>query len=491
MQLDLPRLVMRRAGVVAAAVLLLALGLGLARIGSDIDDEAASAVTLAQWVARLATATPLDDASALAELRKLLADHPPRHLRLSVQDEDGRWLLAPPPSPPTAALDWLLALHRRLLWAPDARHASWNLLRPGGARWTVTLVASHESERREAIVNLVGTLALLLACIAGLLLAMRWNLRRALAPLDRLLAAVGDIECHGTQSVGALPAMPVREFEALASALRHLGGALDAAQAQRRLLSQQVLTLQEDERTRLARELHDEFGQRLTALRMDAVWLTHQVAGQPLLKPVVEGMARQCALVQQDIRSLLSGLQPLGHDNDAHSESLLRLVDLLRALVSSWAQPGREQAVVCQLELRWLDSDGQPLAWPAGPAAEALRLPGALVLAIYRISQEALTNVVRHAQASVATLALTCWGDARPGAPLRIEWSASDDGLGLSDAGAVSLRGKGIAGIQARVWSQGGELRCEPLQAGSASPGLRLSASFSSAWQAESESVLR
>ena len=119
-------------------------------------------------------------------------------------------------------------------------------------------------------------------------------------------------------------------------------------------------------------------------------------------------------------------------------------------------------------------------------AAEALRLPSTLALAIYRISQEAVTNVARHAQASAATLALSCWGDARPGAPLRIDWSASDDGVGLTDADAVSLRGKGIAGIQARVWSQGGELRCEPLKAGSANPGLRLSASFSSTWCAKS-----
>ena len=482
MQLDLMRLVMRRAGSVAAAVLLLALGLGLARMGVDIDDEVDAAVTLAQLVAKLTASAPLDDDAALGELRKLLADHTPRHLLLSVQDGDGRLLLAPPPPPPTAVLDGLLALHRRLLSAPDARHVSWDLLRPGGARWIITLAASHESERREAMVNLIGTLALLLACIAGLLLAMRWNLRRALAPLERLLAAIGSIEGHDAQAVQALPAMPVRELEALASALRHLVGALDAAQAQRRLLSQQVLTLQEDERTRLARELHDEFGQRLTALRLDAVWLSHQVAGQPLLKPVVEGMARQCALVQQDIRSLLSRLQPFGHDDDADSESLLRLVSLLRALVGSWTQPGREPATVCQLDLIWLDSDGQPSAWPSDSYAEALRLPSTLALAIYRISQEALTNVARHAQASAATLTLCCRGDARPGASLRIDWSASDDGVGLPDAVAVSLRGKGIAGIQARVWSQGGELRREPLQAGSANPGLRLSASFSSAW---------
>ena len=486
MPLDLMRLVMRRTSSVAAAVLLLALGLSLVRMGVDSDDEVDAAVTLAQWVANLTAAVaPLDDAAALGELRKIVADHPPRHLLLSVQDGDGRLLLAPPP-PPTAALDGLLALHRRLLSAPDARYVSWDLLRPGGARWIITLAASHESARREAMVHLVGTLALLLACIVGLLLAMRWNLRRALAPLERLLAAIGGIEGPDAQAVQALPAMPVRELGALASALRHLGRALDAAQAQRRLLSQQVLTLQEDERARLARELHDEFGQRLTALRLDAVWLSHQLAGQPLLKPVVEGMARQCALVQQDIRSLLSRLQPFGHDDDADSESLLRLVSLLRALVGSWTQPGREPATVCQLDLRWLDSDGQRIAWPNDDAAEALRLPSTLALAIYRISQEALTNVARHAQASAATLALSCWGDARPGAPLRIDWSASDDGVGLTDADAVSLRGKGIAGIQARVWSQGGELRCEPLLAGSADPGLRLSASFSSTWCAKS-----
>jgi hypothetical protein len=53
----------------------------------------------------------------------------------------------------------------------------------------------------------------------------------------------------------------------------------------------------------------------------------------------------------------------------------------------------------------------------------------------------------------------------------------------------VSQRGKGISGIQARVWAQGGELCCEPLQAGSANPGLRLSASFRSTWC--TKSVLR
>ena len=106
--------------------------------------------------------------------------------------------------------------------------------------------------------------------------------------------------------------MPVRELEAVAALLRHLAGALDAAQARRRLLSQQLLSLQEDERARLARGLHDEFGQRLTALRVDAAWLSRRLAGQAEAAPVIAGMAAQCKQIQHDIRSWLTRLQPFG-----------------------------------------------------------------------------------------------------------------------------------------------------------------------------------
>lgn len=221
--------------------------------------------------------------------------------------------LGPPPAPPVAApLGWLLALHRELLSAPDHRHVSWTVPRADGASWTVSLAASHDSERREAMANLVDMLLLLLACVAGLLLVMRWNVRRAFAPLDRLLEAIAGIELHNVKAVQALPTMPIRELEAVAGALRHLGGALDAAEAQRRLLSQQVLTLQEDERARLARELHDEFGQCLTALRVDAAWLARRVADQPALRQVVDGMSGQCERVQLDIRGPPTRLQPFG-----------------------------------------------------------------------------------------------------------------------------------------------------------------------------------
>jgi len=485
--LDLPRLVMRRAAGVAAAVLAVAVVLGGWRMQDDIDSEVDAAMALATLVAQLGQMVqtgPADDAVALDALRAAQRAHPLRHLALQVQDSTGRVLLGPQDEPTAPApLAALLALHRWIDGAPDGRRVVWPVARPNGVVWQVSLAASHASERREAMTSLVGMLALLLACVAGLLLVMHWNVRRALTPLGRLLEAIAGIEAQHPQAVSALPPMPIRELESVAAALRHLGAALAAAEAERRLLSQQVLTLQEDERGRLARELHDEFGQRLTALRVDAAWLARRVADQPALLAVVQGMSGHCEQVQQDIRQLLSRLQPFGASGpDTEGESLLALTALLHALVAAWSPRGQAGGGAPTCTLQWQGADGRPVAWPADEQAQRLRLPRPLVLTLYRISQEALTNVARHAQAQSAQLTLVLVGDPQPGAPVQIDWAVVDDGQGLPDGEAAVRRGNGLAGLRERVWAQGAELQVQPAQRGAARPGLRLQARFQAHW---------
>jgi len=479
--LDLPRLVMRRAAAVGLGVLLLAVVLGLARMGDDIDDEVDAAMTLAAVMARLGQLGQTDDRSALESLRAMQADHPLRHLALRVHAQDGSLLLGPAPAPSEAPqLRWLLDLHRAWLSAPDARRVAWQVARADGSRWTVSLSASHDSERREAMGSFIDMLGLLLLCVGGLLAVMHWNVRHAFAPLGRLLQAIAGIEGHDVRQVLALPTMPIRELEQVAASVRHLGAALQAAEAQRRQLSQQVLTLQDDERARLARDLHDEFGQHLTALRVDAAWLARQLADDAQLKPVVEGMAAQCALVQQQIRSLLTRMQPFGPvaDGPEAGESLARGTDLLKSLVASWHGDARERGLHCRIDLACFDAQGEAAGWPGDDLAQALALPRGLWLTLYRISQEALTNVARHAQAGTAGLQLHLHGDLQPGALLRIDWAVWDDGIGLPGGRQVLPRGNGLAGLQERVWAQGSELQCGPWQAGAARPGLRLCARF-------------
>jgi len=102
------------------------------------------------------------------------------------------------------------------------------------------------------------------------------------------------------------------------------------------------------------------------------------------------------------------------------------------------------------------------LPWPPPEQASAHALPHELCLALYRISQEALTNVARHAHASRATLQLTLQhgddGDS-------LQWQVSDDGAGLGSLQVALQRGNGLAGIRQRVWALGSDLECEPARA--------------------------
>ncbi len=513
---DLPRLVMRRAFATALAGLLLAAALGLMRVNQNIAEEVDAAMSLASVMARLGSLDQVDDRSALASVRETLAEEGLRHLTLHIVDSHGRVILRPLPSPPDPpALGWLYELHRQTLSAPDGRRATWAVRRPDGGHWIVSLAATHESERVEALNDLAGALALLLACFGALLLAMAWNVRRAFAPLTALLAAIGRVEHQDYAAVRELPRMPIRELESIATALRELVQALDAAESERRLLSQQVLTLQEDERQHLARELHDEFGQRLTALRLDAAWLGRRLADQPELHGVVAGMAERCAEVQRDIRDLLVRLRPLGpvdddEGNDDHRLPLARLVQLLEGLVAGWQAGTRADADPTPdadatpdgvEPTRWrlrLTQIGHPalrgnLEMPLDPAvAASTRIPRDLALAVYRISQEALTNAARHADAREVELSLTL--DLQTPSltqtqtqPPALDWSVRDDGVGLPDAALARQRGNGLGGMQERVWALGGTWRVEPstpnletidVTTGTATsrPGLRLSA---------------
>lgn len=449
---DLLRLVLRRAGWVAGAVFVLALLLGLQRMAADIDDEVQAAQALAGLLAGLQPLQALDDAAALAAVRALQQQPPTRHLRLHLHDARGRELLAPPPEPVSPVMGGLLDLHRRWGARVEPRSVSWPLPRPDGSRWTVTLQASHEGERHEALLNLLGMLGLLLLAVAGLLLVLRWNLRTALAPLQALLQAIARIEQRDVAAAQALPPMPVRELEAVSQALQHLSLALQAAESERRALGQRVITLQEDERARLARELHDEFGQQLTALHVDAAWLARRLHDDPPALAVVQSVIGHCRHIQQELRSVLARLRPLadGGVDEGGPRTLGALHELLQSLVDGWQRAPAPSAQV-RLQVRG--------------AADA-PLPAALSLALYRITQEALTNVARHAGARSAQVDLQLGRDG-------LRWQVADDGVGLADPAAALLRGSGLAGIKERVWALGSELAIEPLQ-----PGLRLSALF-------------
>jgi two-component system sensor histidine kinase UhpB len=297
-------------------------------------------------------------------------------------------------------------------------------------------------------------LAIFGLCFLAMLAVLRWNLARALAPLQSMTAATRAVQRQDPLPLRRLPTMPVAEFEQIAGALRQLAGSLDSNEQARRTLGAQAQTLQEDERQRLAHDLHDEFGQRLTALRVDVTWLRRRLLDDERIEPVLSGMLAQLAHLQHGLRGLLARLNPLSLQN-AGADTLdppERLHDLLQQMAEGWsgADGGRTR---CSLTF---DGDLVPLPRP-------------LLLAVYRMSQEALTNVARHARAGQVHVRVRL---SRSGGQGNLDWSVEDDGCGIADLDNARRRGNGLAGLQERAWVFGGELRCSP---GAGGRGLRLS----------------
>lgn len=484
--LEMPRQVMRAAAAVAAVALLLAFGLGFWHSRQDIDEEITGALALAASLARIIESAALqDDATLRATLRRPVppGQGPLRHVSLQVHDAQGALVLdtraRDEPVQAAGPVAWLASLHARWRGELADPPRALTLARPAGPPWQLQVTPARDSERLEAMASLAQSTTLLALGSAAMLGVMALTLRRGFAPLRSLVRAIGLLREQPAQAAATLAEpMPTQELQVVAQALLSLqqAQARDAQAAQ--VLRRQVLTLQEDERQRLARELHDEFGQHLTALRVDAAWLAQRLATLPDEARVAQGMAQRCSSIQQDIRALLTRLQPLapaaGAD-EATEEPASRLAELLAALMGGWAG-GADRGCSFELRLVARQADGRAAPWPR--PGDPTALPRELALALYRMSQEALTNVARHAGARRAVLSLTLHL-AAAGSVAAVDWAVADDGIGLpGDPLAALLRGSGLAGVKERAWAHGAELQLAAASPGAARPGLRLSARF-------------
>jgi two-component system sensor histidine kinase UhpB len=240
-------------------------------------------------------------------------------------------------------------------------------------------------------------------------------LRRVLGPLRRLARVMGAVEpgqpgrrANTTPSAG-------REVVALAQALNSM---LDRLEDERRESGRRALTAQESERSRIARELHDEVGQTLTAVALRAEQAAEDPARQQqALTEIADTVQRSL----DDVRRIGRELRPEALDD-------LGLVNALIALCSRVERQGRMRV------RRALDGH-LPL------------LPDEVELVIYRVAQEALTNALRHAEATETRVALQPVDGS-------VVLTVEDDGRGMAPRG----REGGIGGMRERAMLIGAEL---------------------------------
>jgi two-component system, NarL family, sensor histidine kinase UhpB len=455
--MQLSRYLITRIIAVSAVILLAGLALALWRAQYDVQREERGALEIVRLFEHLYALEngPAADVDAHVEaLRRINDDGRLRHIQLDLRDAAGTLRVAPHDSEPSGMLERAFALT-----APGMRSVRvdpsgpWTLARDDDARFVAALSLDPSSEQREALDNLVGMLLVLLGYGAALLGAVYWALRRALAPLQPMLQAIGRYERD--DFAYRLPPLPFAEMDRIGRALNHLAATLSSTQETRRVLSLKLVSSQEEERARIARELHDELGQTLTAMRADVAWLSHRTTADAALREVVDGLARHCEDFHLQVRDLLRRLRPQG----AATASGVPLRQLLCDLVQSWRdRPGRR----AEYSLSYALDDGT--------------LSGDLALALYRLTQEALTNAARHADATRVAVRV----DARKDGA--IEWCVEDDGVGLDSTEAAPHRGHGLAGMRERVWAHGGEIEMGPAANGSAErAGLRIRARFRAA----------
>lgn len=266
-----------------------------------------------------------------------------------------------------------------------------------------------------------------LAIPAGLLIAVLclnvwWSVRRAIQPTQAIMAGLSAIE-RGHRDTRLGP-FAFTEFDRIASACNNLAASLAASDAARAALSRRLLTVQEDERHTLARELHDEFGQHLSALSANAVAL-RTALDDPTMLGDVQRIETSAGRLMEIVRDLLGRLRPW-------SAGAAELPESLRALAGSrTTASGKTARIDFTLDGRLDD------------------LPPVLAGAIYRIVQEGLTNALRHGDPDHVGVRIR-----RDGASL--ELSIEDDGSGC-DAAALA-GGFGIAGIRERATALGASL---------------------------------
>lgn len=224
-----------------------------------------------------------------------------------------------------------------------------------------------------------------------------------------------------------IPKSNISEFDMIAVEVNDMSHALKVAQENNQALARHTMNIQETERRTMSRELHDEMGQSLTAIKAMAVTSKQKNVDIPTIADSIIGVCDHLAKV---VRSMMRTLHPL-------SLTELGLGPTLTDLINEWQRcnPALDIQFHYDEQLEELDNE--------------------VAIHVYRVVQECLTNVVRHAQASQVTVRVD-WVDKNDDKP-RVELTVSDNGVG----GHVGAEGFGILGMRERVENLGGQFSSE------------------------------
>ena len=296
---------------------------------------------------------------------------------------------------------------------------------PQGVATAMLDPAAQIGQSWREVSRLLSVMALTLA---GLCLAVYAALARALRPTRIIHSGLKQLAANDLSA--RLPNFDLAELSAVSDVFNTLAQKLQATLAERNALTRQLIAVQDEERRHLARELHDEFGQSLTAIAAQAAAAAHTAEREcPPLHDECRGILRTTSGMMSALRGALVRLRPPDIEE-------LGLALSLESLVTSWNgfEKGRTRFDIAIV----------------GPVDG---LPQGVCVSLYRIAQEAITNAAKHAHARHVQLRVEVRQHD-------IILCVEDDGEAMRD-GVPPKAGMGLLGMQERVASLGGTLRFE------------------------------
>lgn len=274
--------------------------------------------------------------------------------------------------------------------------------------------ADEISEAWEEALSLLGLLVIFFV-IANVLVFV--IIGQSLKPIKAILKGLDDIQQGDYQS--RLPSVKLPELDMITHKFNHMAGVLENSRKQNRQLTQKTQSIQEEERRFLARELHDEMGQSITAIKALAVSISQRDLDEKT-RQNASTIAEISSRIYSVVRGMMRRLHPVVLDE-------LGLLPALNDIIDEWNT--HHENTFCHfetthdLELSDLDRD--------------------IAITIYRLVQECLTNVAKHAEASDVYIRFERSDNTV------VQLSIQDNGRGFTSA--VLPPGLGLPGMRERV----------------------------------------
>jgi two-component system, NarL family, sensor histidine kinase UhpB len=427
-----------RLNLLLALVLVLGLAINIGRLwleaGPRVQAEDQSVVRLAREFVQTLVGDLNEAADADARLDQIVTRLGElRHVSITRSDDASKGRAAVPhqdttPDAPHVPSWFITLIH------PEQTTVDLPVIVNGRSLGTLAITSHPTDEIAEIWDGVVTQLEVGTAIAVILFVITMTVMNRALAPIQSLVAAMKGIAA-GDYDTRVTPGGPP-EFAAIGTQLNDLVATLGQSLQDKQQLAEKIVSLQDAERKDVARELHDEFGPHLFALRAHASALAQAVdADAPDIRSLRkhgDSILAQINTLQHVNRRVLDRLRPVGL-------SELGLADALGALMRLW----RESNPGVTIETSISPEIGRP-----GDTAE---------LTIYRIVQEALTNVFRHSGATHVDVAIEPAAPPKglPAAATATLLRVRDNGAGLPNDHKT---GFGLMGMRERVLALGGTL---------------------------------